>query len=197
MTAVAMDAVMEAVARHLSSARWSHTVGVAETAVTLAVAHGVDPFSARLAGLLHDYARELPPAVLVALAREHHLGIDAVEAREPLLLHGRVGAALVRERFGVGDPDLLAAIAMHITGAPQMSLLARIIFLADFCEPGRTFAAARQARETAGNDLPEALLIAYDTIIAYIVADGYLLHPLTVAARNELLFSMGGATAGR
>ncbi len=181
------DGIHAAVAASLTPARWRHTLAVADTAATLAAMYGSDPSAAGLAGLLHDYARELPPAELSALAGRYALGVDPIEAREPLLLHGKVAAALARERFGLTDPSLLAAIALHITGAPGMSLLAKLVFLADFIEPGRTFPQAVRAREAAGHDLAKPLLIACDAIISHVVAGGYELHPRTVAARNELL----------
>mgnify|MGYP005837174599 CR=1 FL=1 len=170
----------------LSPKRWAHSLSVAETAAELAAAHGVDPGAARIAGLLHDCARELAPEDLLDLARAHDLAIDEIERAEPLLLHGKVGAALATEWFGLTDPDLLAAIALHITGGPGMSSLARIVFLADFIEPGRRMPAAEKARAHATCDLSAALLVAFEAIIAYVVSGGYLLHPRTVAARNEL-----------
>ncbi len=181
------ERIRAAVAASLPPARWRHTLAVAETAAALAAVYGGDPPSARLAGLLHDYAREMPPAGLMDAAARYGLGVDTIEVREPLLLHGKVAAALARERFGLDDPSLLAAIALHITGAPGMSLLAKTVFLADFIEPGRTFPGARLAREAAASDLSGALRIAFDSIIAHVVAGGYELHPRTVAARNELL----------
>lgn len=187
MVFITEDGIQVAVAASLPPARWRHTLAVAETAAALAKRHGGDPSAARLAGLLHDYARELPPAELMQMAVRFGLDIDPVEAREPLLLHGKVAAALARERFGLTDPSLLAALALHITGAPGMSLLAKLVFLADFIEPGRTFPQAVPAREAAGRDLSKSLLIAFDAIVSYVVAGGYELHPRTLAARNDLL----------
>lgn len=187
MVFITNDGIKAAVAASLSPARWRHTEAVAETAAALAVKHGADPSAAGLAGLLHDYARELPAAELMALAMRYDLDADPIEAREPLLLHGKVAAALARERFGLTDPALLAAIALHITGAPGMSLLAKLVFLADFIEPGRAFPEAVLARKAAEHDLAKSLLIAFEAIVSYVVAGGYELHPRTVAARNEIL----------
>ena len=129
----------------------------------------------------------MEPAGLLRAAAGFGLGIDPVEACEPLLLHGKVGAALAHARFGLTDPDLLAAVAQHITGAPGMTRLAAIIFLADFIEPGRPYAASARARTAAQTDLGRALLITFDAVISYVVARGYLLHPRSLTARNELL----------
>ena len=129
----------------------------------------------------------MAPEELLAVAEAHGLAVDEIERAEPLLLHGKVGAVLATEWFGLDDPELLAAIALHITGAPGMGLLAKVVFLADFVEPGRTMPAAAAARAVAFDDLPRALLIAFEAIIGYVVSGGYLLHPRTVAARNELL----------
>ncbi|MGE5529048.1 MAG: bis(5'-nucleosyl)-tetraphosphatase (symmetrical) YqeK [Patescibacteria group bacterium] len=174
-------------ARALSPERLAHSLAVAETAAGLAERYGADPRAARIAGLLHDCARELPPFELLRQAADRGLAVDEIERREPLLLHGAVGAAMAGGRFAL-DGDALAAIAHHITGAPGMGLLARIVFLADFIEPGRTHARAGAARAALAAGLAPALLTAYDGVIAYVLEEGYLLHPRTVAARNELLF---------
>ncbi|NLG84471.1 MAG: HD domain-containing protein [Firmicutes bacterium] len=181
------ETVSSVLATRLSPSRWAHSLGVAETAAGLAAAHGLDPLRARMAGLLHDSAREMAPEELLATAEAHGLTIDEIERAEPLLLHGKVGAVLAREWFGLDDPELLAAVALHITGGPGMGLLAKVVFLADFVEPGRTMSAAAAARAVAFDDLSRALLIAFEAIIDYVIAGGYLLHPRTVAARNELL----------
>lgn len=187
MTSILSDRIQAAVVARLSPARWAHTSAVAETAAVLARSHGADPGAAVLAGLLHDYAREMPSDRLLALAGTYGLEVDAIETQEPLLLHGKVGAALARSELGVCDESILQAVATHITGAPGMSILSRIVFLADFIEPGRSYDSAALARAAAGEDLSRALLIAFDAIISYVLAAGYLLHPRTVAARNELL----------
>ena len=187
MIGITENRIREEVAQSLSSKRWHHTLSVAETAEGLAVLHGADPVLARVAGLLHDYAREMAPDALLRTALHNGLEIDPVEACEPLLLHGKVGAVMARERFGLTDPDLLAAIAQHITGAPGMTLLAAVVFLADFIEPGRPYPASAHARSAAQSNLKQALLITFDAVMSYVIAHGYLLHPWSVAARNELL----------
>ncbi|MGE5550241.1 MAG: bis(5'-nucleosyl)-tetraphosphatase (symmetrical) YqeK [Bacteroidota bacterium] len=179
--------IREEAARSLSPERWRHTLGVAATAEELALIHGADPDLARVAGLLHDYAREMAPEELQRLATAKGLEIDPIEAREPLLLHGKVGAMLAYERFGLAHPDLLAAIAQHITGAPGMTLLASVVFLADFIEPGRRDDVCAHARSAARSDLRRALLLALDATMHYVITRGYFLHPRSVAARNELL----------
>ena len=171
-------------------------MGVAETAGQLAMTNGVDPERARIAGLLHDYAREIAPARLLLLAADYGLEVDAIEAREPLLLHGKVGAALAREEFGIKDAEILEAIINHITGTPGMTMLQQLIFLADFIEPGRLFPAAARARDAAKSDIPGALLIVFDAVITYVVLGGYLLHPRTVAARNDLLLRVACSMDG-
>lgn len=181
------ERICSVLAGRLSPSRWTHSLSVAETAARLARCQGIEPARARIAGLLHDCAREMAPDDLLTLAEAYGLAIDEIERAEPLLLHGKVGAVLATEWFGLEDPELLAAIALHITGAPGMGLLAKIVFLADFVEPGRKMPAAAEARAMAFNDLSRALLITFEAVINYVVSGGYLLHPRTVAARNELL----------
>ena len=193
MVAITEDRVASYVRARLSSERLGHTIGVVETAATLAARYGADPRAARYAGWLHDIARETAPDTLLALAGRHGIAIDAIEEREPLLLHGKIGAALAREELGLDDGPILTAIAQHITGDRGMPLLSRLVFLADFIEPGRTYDAAARARAEAREDLDRALLTTFDAIITHVMASGYLLHPRTVDARNELLAAMAKA----
>lgn len=184
------EEIMTEIGPELSPARRAHTERVAETAAALAARYGSDPHAARIAGLLHDWARETTHEALLAEAQVRGVAVDAIEAREPMLLHGKIAAARAVERFGLTDPELLAALAHHITGAPGMTRLAQVVFLADFIEPGRPYPAAAKAREAARRGLGEALLLTYNAIIIHVVTQGYLLHPRTLEARNELLLSM-------
>jgi HD superfamily phosphohydrolase YqeK len=107
---------------------------------------------------------------------------------EPVLLHGKVGACLARQELAIDNPDILEAIAFHITGGSNIGSLAQLVFIADFIEPGRRFEAARSLREMAPRISPEELLLrVYNYTIAYVLKKGYLIHPNSIAGRNELI----------
>ena len=184
---VSIEEIRRDVAVRLSAKRWRHCQAVGETAATLAEQYRTDPSRALIAGILHDYAREIAPDELVRLALQYGIPVDEIEAEEPVLLHGPVGAAIAKERFDVVDEEILQSISLHITGAPGMPLLAKLVFLADFIEPGREHLAVAKARELAGIDLAGAMLFAYDAVMRHAAAGGYHLHPRTVAAYEELI----------
>lgn len=154
---------------------------------------GVDPQEASSAALLHDLCREYSPDLLLKLAAKFDIVIDSVQAAEPLLLHGLVASRLAEDELNVKNPDVLEAIAFHITGGPDISSLARLIFIADFIEPGRTCEEARRLRDQAFVLMPEKLLLeVYNCTLSFVLKKGYLIHPLSLNGRNELLLK--GAT---
>lgn len=114
-----------ALKERLSPKRYKHVLRVARVATRLARLFRVSEEKAYIAAILHDIEREIPQAELT---------------------HGDLGAIYVRKNFGITDPDILNAIRYHTLGRPKMSTLEKIIFVADYCEPGRTFAAAHRLR---------------------------------------------------
>lgn len=102
--------------------RYRHTIGVRYTSICLAMRYGEDLIKASYAGLLHDCAKHMSGEKLLEKCRSHHLPVSDMEAKNPFLLHGRVGAWLAGHRYGVEDPEILSAIEWHTTGKPDMTL---------------------------------------------------------------------------
>ncbi|NLA11062.1 MAG: HD domain-containing protein [Firmicutes bacterium] len=177
---------------HLGAELYQHSLGVAETAAALAVRYRGDKRRAYLAGLLHDYGKGYSRSALGQKAGEMGLCLDRVSLREKGLLHAPVGAALLPLELGVTDPAVLGAVACHTTGRPGMSLLEKIVYLADLIEPGRDFEGVEQLREMASTDLDRALLAAVDGTIQRVIQRGLLLHPRSVLFRNSLLGILRG-----
>lgn len=121
----------------INDRRLEHSFGVEYTAACMAMVHGADVKKARLAGLLHDCAKGLSTAAKLEKARKHGLPISSYESRNPDMLHAKLGAFYAREKYGVTDKEILDAITYHTTGRPNMSLLEKIIFVADYIEPNR------------------------------------------------------------
>ncbi|MEQ8235322.1 MAG: bis(5'-nucleosyl)-tetraphosphatase (symmetrical) YqeK [Syntrophomonadaceae bacterium] len=179
----------------LCDSRWRHSLGVAMTAQEMARQHGGNPDQAYLAGILHDYARDLSGSELLALARCHNLIQDEIEILVPELLHARVGAWLLRRELGLDDEDLLTAVECHTLGAEKMNELAKIIFLADMIEPGRRpYPALENLRRLCPADLDKAMLVGLESTISYCLERGRLLHPLTVRSRNAFLLACQART---
>ena len=145
--------------KELGYGRFVHTMGVAEIAAGLAVRYGVDMERAELAGLLHDCAKCLTLSKMRKICDKAGMEISEYEAENPALLHSKAGRVLAMTRYGVTDSEILSAIEFHTTGRPAMSLLEKIIFVADYIEPGR---------DTAP-DLPLVRRMAYENIDACIL----------------------------
>lgn len=173
--------------KRLSAKRLSHSIGVSQTAESLAVRFGCNKEKARLAGLLHDLAREVPVNELLQRAQAFGIVVCDIEQAEPVLLHAPLAAKMAQAEFGIDDAEIMQAIILHTTGGLNMTRLDKIIYLADVIEPSRSFKGIDKIRQVAHTDLDEALLLALDQSICYIVKRRGLIHPATIVARNEIL----------
>lgn len=175
----------------LSQGRFKHTLGVAETAQKLALEFGADPQKAELAGLLHDIAKEHKPLQLLEEAEKFHISINNIDKISPHLLHARVGAFIAREQFQIKDSEILNAIAQHTLGKANMTLLEKILFLADSIEPNRPPEWAEPIREELKQKgLIPAIVKSCQITIQEVVEKGFLLHPITVETYNFYLTKM-------
>lgn len=182
------EAMKEELAKRLKRSRFIHSVGVSETAAFLAGRFGVEEQKARVAGLLHDCAREFRNENMIAEAQKRKIAIGAVEQAMPLLLHAYIGAKRIREIYQVEDKDVEQAIWRHTVGGPQMTALDKIIWFADMIEPGRDYPGVENLRQLAKEaSLDDMMLAGFSQSIQFVVAKGHLIHPDTVLARNELL----------
>ncbi|MGI6169554.1 MAG: bis(5'-nucleosyl)-tetraphosphatase (symmetrical) YqeK [Christensenellales bacterium] len=173
----------------LEERRLLHTLGVERTAQALARRWGCDEEKAALAGLLHDCAKDILPELAMEKARELGFAFDAYECFEPKLMHAPLGAALARQEYGVCDDEVLSAIKFHTTGRKNMILLEKIVYMADFIEPGRVFYGVEELRELAWTDLDEALLFGLRQEICSVVERGGIVHPDSIQAMNWLVMS--------
>lgn len=149
--------------------RYEHTLGVAYTAAALAMRFGAPIQDAQTAGLLHDCAKCLSDEKRLALCEKNDIPITEVERRNPFLLHAKIGAFLARRKYGVRDEDILNAVQYHTTGREGMSLLEKIIFVADYIEPGRKQAPnLAEIRRLSFEDLDAALLKILEDTMDYL-----------------------------
>ena len=172
--------IERALRKELDKERFRHTMGVMYTAASLAMAHGEDMEKALLAGLLHDCAKCIPNDKKFKLCDKYQIAITESERKSPFLLHAKLGAYLAKTEYGVSDPEILHAIAVHTTGAPGMNRLDKIIFIADYMEPNRDKAAdLPEVRSMAFRDLDETMrLILKDTLI-YLERSKDVIDPMT------------------
>ena len=160
--------------------RFAHTLGVEFTAAALAMRYQADVTDAQIAGLLHDCAKCLTDEKRVSICEKHQIPMTDIERRNPLLLHAKVGEFLAKDKYGITNPDILTAIRFHTTGRENMSLLERIVFVADYIEPGRRQAPnLTEIRQLAFTDLDAAMLKILEDTLSYLKATGGELDPMT------------------
>lgn len=180
-----MRAILE---QRLSPGRYRHSLGVADTAAALARRFGMSEERARVAGLLHDCARAYETAQLPAEARRRGIPVGKIEAAMPLLLHAYVGAYLIYEVYGVDDAVVAQAVWRHTVGGENMTALDKIVYFADMIEPSRAYPEVEKLRELARTaSLDEMVLAGLTESVRFVIQKGGLLHPDTIAARNELI----------
>ena len=150
----------------LSKSRFEHTLGVEFTAASMAMKFGADIDRTELAGLLHDCAKCIDDEEKLEECKKYNVQLTTIEKRNPFLIHSKLGAVYAREKYGVDDEEVLSAIRCHTTGKPDMTLLEKIIFIADYIEPGRDKAKnLGLIRRIAFEDIDEAMyLILRDTL---------------------------------
>lgn len=176
--------------QRLSPKRFQHSLGVRDTAISLAKRYGADIHQAEVAGLLHDYAREIPTNRLLQNCAAFGIVMDTTDRNNPMILHAPLAAVLVKAELHVEDEAVCQAIALHTTGGAGMSLLDKIIYVADCIEPHRHYPGVDKLREVAQEDIDLALLAAFDHSIVYLVEKKSWIHPSTIVSRNEILQTM-------
>jgi predicted HD superfamily hydrolase involved in NAD metabolism len=178
----------DAVRGRLGPRSAAHCERTAATARALAIRHGVDPDTAEIAGMLHDWSRDESGPELLRYADGHGLGVLPIERDHAYLLHARVGADQVREAFPDLPREVFHSVSAHTVGAVPMSDLDKVVFLADMLEPNRDFPGVDRIRELAyGGSLDEAFREAYSDSVAHVVEQGRVVHPISrlVAAEIE------------
>lgn len=183
------DELMASVKAEMPERRWTHTLGVMETSVLLAERFGCDPVRAELAAILHDVAKYWPTSRMETIIREEGLPSDLLDYDKELW-HAPVGAFVAARDYGIEDIEVLDAIRYHTSGRERMTLMDKIVCLADYMEPGRDFPGVDKIRVIAEQSVEKALIAGFDSTISYLLLQGKRIYPLTVAARNDLILQV-------
>lgn len=164
----------------LDKERYEHTLGVMYTSASMAMRYGENMDRALLAGLLHDCAKCLPSDTKIKLCKKYHLGVSEIEKENPSLLHAKLGAFLAAKKYHVKDKRILNAITIHTTGCPRMSLLDKIIYIADYIEPGRKeLPNMDQVRRLAFVDIDACLYQILEDSLEYLNSRKIAVDPMT------------------
>lgn len=153
----------------LEPKRYEHTLGVAYTAANLAFVYEVDVKKAMVAGLLHDCAKCLSHQKRISVCKKNEIEISQVEMENPVLLHAKVGALFAKDKYGVADEDIINAILYHTTGRPDMGILEKIIYVADYIEPHRKkLPKLFEIRKLAFSDIDMAIYMILENSLIYL-----------------------------
>ena len=186
---LSLDELRPIAMSYLKPKRMPHVLGTAEEAARLARRFGADETKARVAGLLHDCTKKLNMDEQLALCEEYGISLDPLEQKALKLLHAKTGAAIARHVYGVDD-QVYQAILYHTTGRAGMSLLEKILYLADYIEPSRAFANdpdVVRLRQTVYEDLDRGMLLGLTMTVEEMTAMGNPVHHDTLDARNDLI----------
>jgi predicted HD superfamily hydrolase involved in NAD metabolism len=172
---------------YIKEKRYEHSRGVRNVAVELAKRYGCPVYKAEVAALLHDVARDLPESELRLILEKGGPGSrpGTANCNQKLLLHAPAGRIIAREDFGVEDEEILRSIELHTTAGPSMSLLDKIIYIADFIEPGRNFRGVNTARRLAKQDIDICMKFILSFMLRYLLRMGMCICEDTLLAYNE------------
>lgn len=163
--------------------RYEHTLGVAYTAACLAFIYDEDPLRAELAGVLHDCAKCYPGEELISLCGKAGIDLSREEIDSPQVIHAKYGSYIAKKEYGVTDQGILDAICFHTTGRPDMTVLEKIIFTADYIEPLRNgLPDLVELRKLAFSDLDKCVFRILSQSVDYLSEKGSCIVPDTLKA---------------
>ncbi len=186
-----LDALPDGLRRHAATVR--------EIALDLAGIHGVDPAKAEVASAAHDIARAMKEDELRDQARAYGLDIHPVDDKVPVLLHGPVGAEILRRECGIEDPEILEAVHWHSTFNRGLGPVAKIAFLADKLDKHKAgrYPFQERVHNLSKENLDDAVLVFIQEEIASLLKGNQLIHPASIEGLNYLLESSARSSARR
>lgn len=187
-----MEQLRKAMKKVQDKDRYEHTLAVSYTSACLAMLNNIETEKALRAGLLHDCAKCIPTEQKLSLCKQYGIAVSALEKRNPSLLHAKLGAVLAKEKYGETDIDVLNAIENHTTGRKNMSVLEKIVFIADYIEPNRSKAQnLTLIRKLAFSDIDAALVKILEDTLKYLEGTGMEIDPNTKDTLEFYLFGDG------
>jgi predicted HD superfamily hydrolase involved in NAD metabolism len=184
------EEIDEYLKQNLTENRYKHTMGVVFTAELLAEKNGESKERAKIAALVHDCAKNMKIDEQFEFLKSRNIELDEITVNSPQILHGIVGSIIAREVMGIKDEEILSAVKHHTTGKKSMTLLEKIIYIADYIEPNRNYNGVEELRQLTFDNLDEGALKGFDNTITYVIKLGQIVHPLSIDARNDLLIKI-------
>ena len=175
--------IQKKVRKELDDERYRHTLGVMYMSAALAMRYREDIVTAQVAGLLHDCAKCIPNDKKLKMCARYGIEISEVEKKAPSLVHSKLGAWIAEHEYGIEDEDILQAIRWHTTGRPGMSMLEKIVFIADYIEPMRYKAAnLDNIRTLAFININSAIQTTLEDTLTYLKNCGGSIDEMTARA---------------
>lgn len=179
--------IYEELKKDIGTERYSHSINVMNTSIELAKLYNCSIEEAKIAGLLHDCGKFQDKIKILKMVDEFDIILDNVMKKNTALAHGPLGVAIAKSKYNISNPNILNAIRYHTTGREEMTLLEKIVFIADLIEPSRNFQGVEEMRKLAYENLDESIILALNKNIQFVIEKKNLLHLDTIKARNRLI----------
>lgn len=173
----------------MSDYRYTHSVNVSNEAIRLAKKYGADDKKAAVAGILHDITKETPKEEQLQIMTDGGIILDNVQKMSSKLWHGISGSVYIRDVLKITDEDILNAVKYHTTGRAKMSLLEKIIFIADFTSAERSYSGVKTMRKKADKSLEKAMLYGLQFTLKDLSKRAVLIHPDALSCYNEIVIN--------
>lgn len=183
------DKILLYLKNKLKESRFDHILRVEDLALSLADRYGLDKDKVSKAALLHDSAKGRESELLKIYSVSDIIGKESIK-RYWDIVHGPLGKEVAKNEFAITDEDILNSIAFHTSGRKSMTLMEKIVYVADFSEIGRSHKKAVEVRSMAYECLDEAVLMAMDSTLSYLIENKKIIFPLSIIARNYLIEKM-------
>lgn len=174
---------------NLKEKRYIHTLGVAETAKKLARLNGISEEKAEIAGLAHDIAKNISKDIMKEIIKENNIMLSKIEEVSANLWHSIIAPVEAKNRFKIEDEEILDSIRWHTTGKENMSVLTKIIYIADMIEPNRNFEGVEELRKVTFENLDKGVFCGLTSSIKVLLKQNLLIDENTMRARNHFLFN--------
>lgn len=177
-----LEKIRKEMHKKLKKDRYEHTIGVMYTAASLAMCYGEDVGQALTAGLLHDCGKYCPPKDQIKLCEKYGVSLTQSELDMPALIHAKLGACLAEQEYGIQDQEILDAVSYHTTGRQGMTMLEKIIYIADYIEPNRKeIPGLDEIRSIVFQDIDRAVYLCARRTAHYLTDAGRAVDPATVS----------------
>lgn len=188
MQLLSIDEMKEYLKTNLMEKRYIHTLGVAETAKKLAKLNGISEEKAEIAGLAHDVAKNISKEKIKEIIKENNIGLSKIEEVSANLWHSIIAPIEAKNRFKIEDEEILDSIRWHTTGKENMSILTKIIYIADMIEPNRNFEGVEELRKVTFENLDRGVFSGLTSSIKVLLTQNLLIDENTMRARNYFLY---------